>query len=98
MSRPILTSALKPFEATLRDNGATGVYLFGSRAGRGQSDGDLDLIIDYNPAARVPDMVRLMQLEEELSRALGARVTITTRNALHPLTKAQIERDLIRVL
>jgi predicted nucleotidyltransferase len=38
-----------------------------------------------------------MQIEEELSRALGIPVTITTRNALHPLMKESIERDAVRV-
>jgi predicted nucleotidyltransferase len=43
-------------------------------------------------------MFRLMQLEEEISKALGIPVTITTGNALHPLMKDGIERDAIRVL
>jgi len=43
-------------------------------------------------------MFRLMQIEAEISRALGVPVTITTRNALHPLMKNAIERDAIRIL
>jgi predicted nucleotidyltransferase len=43
-------------------------------------------------------MFRLMQLEEEISEALGIAVTITTRNALHPLMKGHIEQDAVRVL
>jgi len=39
-----------------------------------------------------------MQIEAEISRALGIPVTITTRNALRPLMKNAIERDAIRVL
>jgi hypothetical protein len=35
-------------------------------------------------------MFRLMQIEEEISRGLGVPVTITTRNALHPLMKDAI--------
>jgi predicted nucleotidyltransferase len=42
-------------------------------------------------------MFRLMQIEEDLSKALDIPVTITTRNALHPLMKENIERDAIRV-
>jgi predicted nucleotidyltransferase len=42
-------------------------------------------------------MFRLMQIEEDLSRDLGIPVTITTRNALHPLMRENIERDAIRV-
>jgi uncharacterized protein len=75
------------------------VFTFLDR-GRGteRPDSDLDLFIDYDPAARIPNMFRLMQIEEEISRGVGVPVTITTRNALHPLMKDAIERDAIRVL
>ena len=90
---------LREYDATLRATGATGVYIFGSRArGTERSDSDLDLFIDYDPAVRIPSLFRLMQIEEEISRGLGVPVTITTRNALHPLMKDAIERDAIRVL
>ena len=99
MDRPALIDALRKYDATLRENGATGLFIFGSRArGTHRSDSDLDLFIDYDPAERVPNMFRLMQLEEEISEALGIAVTITTRNALHPLMKDSIERDAVRVL
>jgi predicted nucleotidyltransferase len=94
-----LIATLKSYSGALRANGATGLYIFGSRArGEQRPDSDLDLFIDYDPASKVPDMFRLMQLEEELGKRLGVPVTITTRNALHPLMKEHIERDAIRVL
>ena len=99
MDRAALIEALRSYDATLRENGATGLFIFGSRArGTHRSDSDLDLFIDYDPAERVPNIFRLMQLEEEISEALGIAVTITTRNALHPLMKDSIERDAVRVL
>jgi predicted nucleotidyltransferase len=99
MDRPALIETLRRYDATLRENGATGLYIFGSRArDTHRADSDLDLFIDYDPAERVPNMFRLMQLEEEISEALGIAVTITTRNALHPLMKDSIERDAVRVL
>jgi len=98
MDRPALIEILRCYDAALRENGATGLFIFGSRArGTHRSDSDLDLFIDYD-SARIPNMFRLMQLEEEISEALGIPVTITTRNALHPLMKANIEQDAIRVL
>ena len=99
MDRAALIEALRSYDATLREHGATGLFIFGSRArGTHRSDSDLDLFIDYDPAERVPNIFRLMQLEEEISEALGIAVTITTRNALHPLMKDSIERDAVRVL
>ncbi len=99
MDRTGLLDTLKSYDAALRANGVTGVYMFGSRARSAERpDSDLDLFVDYDPAARIPNMFRLMQIEEEISRALGVPVAITTRNALHPLMKDAIERDAIRVL
>jgi predicted nucleotidyltransferase len=94
-----LLDSLRNYEASLRESGATGLFLFGSRArGTDRGDSDLDLFIDYDLSAKVPNMFRLMQIEERISRDLGIPVTITTRNALHPLMKDSIERDAIRVL
>ena len=56
------------------------------------------LFIDYNPAEKIPNMFRLMQIEEKISEALGIPVTITTRDALHPLMKESIERAAVRVM
>jgi uncharacterized protein len=99
MDRTELIALLRTYDADLRENGATGLFLFGSRAvGSNRTDSDLDLFIDYNPATRIPNMFRLMQIEEKISKVLAVPVTITTRNALHPLMKEGIERDAIRVL
>src|SRR5690349_10062893 len=98
MNQMTLLEVLKKYDAALRENGATGLFIFGSRAvGTERPDSDLDLFIDYDPNAKIPNMFRLMQIEERLSEALGIPVTITTRNALHPLMRASIERDAIRI-
>jgi uncharacterized protein len=98
MKRTELIEALRSYEAVLRENGATALYVFGSRArGDDRPNSDLDLFIDYDPKARIPSMFRLMQIEETMSRSLGVPVTITTRDALHPLMRKSIERDAVRV-
>ncbi|MGA8615256.1 MAG: nucleotidyltransferase family protein [Xanthobacteraceae bacterium] len=98
MKRSDLTEVLHRYDAALRENGATGLFVFGSRArGNERPDSDLDLFIDYDPAAKIPNMFRLMQIEEMISESLGIPVTITTRNALHPLMKESIEREAVRV-
>jgi uncharacterized protein len=99
MNRATLIEVLTMYAAALRENGATGLFIFGSRSlGTDRPDSDLDLFIDYDPAKKVPNMFRLMQIEERISEALGVPVTITTRDALHPLMKDSIERDAIRVI
>ena len=98
MKRPELIERLKAYDALLRENGATALFVFGSRArGSERPDSDLDLFIDYDPALKIPNMFRLMQIEQKISETLGIPVTITTRDALHPLMKKNIERDAIRV-
>jgi len=99
MNCTALIERLKVYDAALRANGATGLFIFGSRArGTNRPDSDLDLFIDYDATARIPNLFRLMQLEEEIAAVLGIPVTITTRNALHPLMKDDIEREAVQVL
>ena len=99
MNQTALIKALRSYDAVLRRNGATGLFIFGSRAlGTERDDRDLDLFIDYDPQTKIPSMFRLMQIEEELSQSLGIPVTITTRNALHPLMRDSIEREAVRVM
>ena len=98
MNRAALVEILRKYDAALRETGATGLFMFGSRAlGTDRPDSDLDLFIDYDPARKIPNIFRLMQIEDEISEALGIPVTITTRDALHPLMKSSIERNAVRV-
>jgi uncharacterized protein len=99
MDRSALLENLRRYGGALHEAGATGVYIFGSRArGTNRPDSDLDLFIDYDPTIKIPNLFRLMQLEDEISEALGIPVTITTRAALHPLMKDRIERDAVQVI
>jgi uncharacterized protein len=98
MNQSTLIEVLRTYDTALRENGATGLFIFGSRAvGTQRPDSDLDLFIDYDTETRIPNLFRLMQIEEEISEALGIPVTITMRNALHPLMKDRIERDAVRI-
>ena len=98
MYRGNLIDVLRGYDTALRENGATALFIFGSRArGAERDDSDLDLFIDYDPSAKIPNMFRLMQIEDKISETLGIPVTITTRNAPHPLMKENIERDAVRV-
>src|SRR4051794_8637915 len=99
VTRDHIVRTLKLFAPELRENGATALFMFGSRArGTERSDSDLDLFIDYDRDTRVPNIFLLMKVENEMSRVLGIPVTITTRGALHPLMKDEIERHSVRVV
>ena len=55
MNEAALIEVLKTYDAALRENGATGLFIFGSRAvGFPRPDSDLDLFIHYDPEAKVP--------------------------------------------
>jgi len=60
MERQELIACLRRYDATLRASGATGLFLFGSRArGTERADSDLDLFIDYGASAKVPSLFRI---------------------------------------
>ena len=99
MNRDALIAILREYEAPLRANGATHLFLFGSRArGTERSDSDLDLFIDYDRTVNIPSMFRLMAVERAISAQIGVPVTITTRYALHPLMKDRIEGDAVKIV
>jgi len=65
IDRCALIELLRTFDGALRENGATGLFIFGSRAiGQERSDSDLDLFIDYDRQAKIPNIFRLMQIED----------------------------------
>jgi hypothetical protein len=54
MTQGNLIEVLRAYDAALRENGATVLFIFGSRArGAERSDSDLDLFIDYDPTAKM---------------------------------------------
>ena len=97
MDRPVLLNVLREYDAALRANGATGLYIFGSRArGTERPDSDLDLFIDYDRASRF-NAFDLVGIKQFLEQDLGMHVDVTTHDGLHPMLRADIERAAVRV-
>ena len=96
VSRTRTLAELKALEGELRARGLRSLYLFGSTA-RGDSgpDSDVDLFAEFEPNARLGwDFAGVPEL---MMRHLTRRVDFTTRDALHPLLRADIEGEAIRV-
>ncbi len=87
---------LRALEPQLRARGLTSLFLFGSIArDEARPDSDVDIFVEFAPDARLgwdfagaPDV---------LSEGLGRPVDFAMRDGLHPLLRADIEREAIRV-
>ncbi len=59
------------------------LYLFGSIArGEGQEGSDVDILVEYEPGARV-GMFQFVRLRRELSNILRCEVDLATPDSLH---------------
>ncbi len=73
------------------------MHLFGSLARDDAGyDSDVDLFIDYDPAARF-SLIDLIGMQQFLQERIHADIDLTTRDSLHPVLKEEIERTAIRV-
>jgi predicted nucleotidyltransferase len=72
------------------------VGVFGSYArGENQKGSDLDVLIAFEYQI---SLLKLVQIEQELSDKLGIRIDLVTENSLkNSRLKAHIEKDLITI-
>lgn len=96
MDKETVISTLREHEATLRAEGISHVYLFGSVA-RGEADekSDVDIFYDYdNPQFSLLDVVRV---QDRLAEILGTKVDAMTRNSVHRRIRQEVEAEAVQV-
>jgi uncharacterized protein len=97
MTRSEVLQGLKNRAAAIQEMGATSLYLFGSAArDEASPSSDLDLFIDYDENSRF-NAFDLVGIKQYLEQELGVEVDVTTRDGLHPMLRADIERSAVRV-
>ncbi|MGH2515026.1 MAG: nucleotidyltransferase family protein [Ktedonobacterales bacterium] len=82
--------------ATLRRHGIASAAIFGSFArGTATPDSDLDLLVEFDRAASLLDMVAL---KLDLEDALGRSVDVVTPSGLLPGIRDEVLRERVNVL
>jgi hypothetical protein len=72
------------------------LFLFGSVVrGEAGPGSDIDILVEFNNDARV-GLFQFARLQAFLSEILGSRVDLVTSDALHPMLKDKIMREIVR--
>jgi len=97
MVNDILIRGIRDAAEALKAEGATALYIYGSRArGDNRHDSDLDVFVDYSLGTGF-SLLDLAGIYNILREATGLEVSITTRNSLHPLLRDRIELEAVRI-
>jgi len=92
-----VTRALLAHREVLQQFAVRELRWFGSTLrGEAGDTSDIDLLVDYDPAARV-GLFAFVRLQRRLSELLGRRVDLATPDALHPALREGILREAVRV-
>jgi predicted nucleotidyltransferase len=97
MDRIEAIQRLQEHADAIKAMGATSLYVFGSTArNEARVDSDLDVFIDYDRHTRF-NAFDLVGIKQFLEKELSMHVDVTTRDGLHPMLRAEIERAAVRV-
>jgi hypothetical protein len=95
MNREEILSRLRENETALRQRGVAHAALFGSRArGEQRSDSDTDILIEFDPAARIT-VFDYAGLKEYIAALFDGRVDVVNRDGLKPYVKPAAIFDAI---
>ena len=96
MTRDEAIRRLQRHQSELKQLGVQHLYLFGSVAdGQGGSDSDVDLFFDHEKGKL--GLYELIDVKEKASSILGRHADIMTRDSLHPVLRARIEKAAVLV-
>ena len=97
MKSEIIVDRIRESADAIRKEGATALYIYGSRArGDARPGSDLDVFIEFDSESRF-SLMEMVGIKLIIEDELGLEVHITTRDSLHPMLKDDIERQAIRV-
>lgn len=96
MDRDHVIATLRTHEADLHRAGVARLYLFGSTARQEAGpDSDIDLFFDTDDPRF--SLIELVDVQEQIGAILGVETDVMTRASLHPLLRARIEAEALRV-
>ena len=97
MTLPDLLAALQSRRSTIAAEGATALYLYGSRArGDHRADSHVDLFVDCDPDGSF-SLLNLAGVKIIADEALGLEVHVTTRSSVNPRLRTRIESEAVQV-
>jgi predicted nucleotidyltransferase len=97
MRRDEVIAKLKETEPALKAFGVAALYLFGSHA-RDEAGPDSDIDVFVDPTTEKDfGFLPFMDAYEAIKGVVGERLDYGTRNGLHPLLRADIENEAIRI-
>jgi predicted nucleotidyltransferase len=95
MNRDAIIARLREHEALLRERGVAHAALFGSRArGDQRPDSDTDIMIEFDPAARVT-VFDYAGLKSYICALFEGPVDVVNRDGLKPYIKPAATADAI---
>jgi len=95
MNREEIIARLRENEPTLRKRGVMHAALFGSRArGDARPDSDTDIMIEFDPAARVT-VFDYAGLKDYIAELFEGRVDVVNRDGLKPYVKPAAMADAV---
>jgi uncharacterized protein len=95
MTRDDIIARLRENEAALRARGVAHAALFGSRArGNARPDSDTDIMVEFDPEARVT-VFDYAGLKEYIASLFDGPVDVVNRDGLKPYVKPAVTTDAV---